>query len=232
VQFAAAATRWITQADTSNRTPVVVGGTGFWISALFKPLAHIPELDATRREQLSAYLDTLPREQLHAWCTALDPHITRLGPVQWRRAIEVALFTGHRLSWWHSNASVPDAPVPRPRYLLLDPGPTLATRIAERVDAMLAAGWVAEVEALMATVPPNAIAWRACGYERIRDAVAAGVSISDIRDAIVAETRRYARRQRTWFRTQLTNGPVTRLDPLAPDAAERAAIWWKGADEQ
>lgn len=226
--FAAAANRWIARTIATKRTPVIVGGTGFWIRALVAPLAPVPDLDPARRERIRAYMETLSREQLHAFCLALDPPIAQLGPAQWRRAIEVALLTGRRLSDWH--AATPHAASLAPRFLLVDPGPPLRDMIATRVDAMLASGWADEVRSLRTTVPRDAIAWKACGYERIRDAVRDGVPVASVRDDIVAETRRYARRQRTWFRSQLTHGPVTTLDPLAPDALEQAARWWTGDD--
>jgi tRNA dimethylallyltransferase len=230
--FANAAQQWIETAKAAGRTPVVVGGTGFWISALVAPLAYVPELDAGRRELLSAFLDTLPSERLHAWCAVLDPHISRLGPAQWRRAIEVAMLTGRRLSFWHATSSRPTLGAARsPRYLLLDPGRALDDRIAARVDAMLAAGWADEVLSLMTTVPAGAVAWKACGYERLRTALSSGQDVASVRDDIVAGTRRYARRQRTWFRRQLKHGPVTQLDPCADDALVRAAAWWKGEND-
>jgi len=97
---------------------------------------------------------------------------------------------------------------------------------------MLDAGWEHEVRALMQTVPPSTIAWKACGYERVRRAAETGEPVSRARDEIVTETRRYARRQRTWFRRQLAHGPVSRLDPLAEDAWERALAWWQGANDE
>ena len=225
------AERWIEDARARRQTPVIVGGTGFWVSALVAPLSPIPELDPVRRAALSDELDRLTPQSIRTWCESLDPAISRKGgPVQWRRAIEVALLTGHRLSDIH--ASAPRSPTSHPRYLVLDPGDSLDTRISSRVDAMLDAGWEHEVRALMQTVPPSAIAWKACGYERLRRAVEVGEPTIGARDEIVTETRRYARRQRTWFRRQLAHGPVTRLDPRAADAWRRAQAWWQGANDE
>jgi tRNA dimethylallyltransferase len=188
----------------------------------------MPELDEVRRAELAVTLDALSRGDLRSWCASLDPSIARLGPVQWRRAVEVALLTGRRLSDWHADA--PRSPRVAARYLVLDPGEALDDLIAARVDAMLGAGWVAEVESLMVRVPEAAIAWKACGYERLRAALAAGEPLGAAREDIVKETRRYARRQRTWFRTQLRHGAVTRLDPRDAGALDRACTWWQGAN--
>jgi tRNA dimethylallyltransferase len=230
-RFAAAADSWIADCTARCLVPVVVGGTGLWIAALVKPLAPVPELDPDARAALEAELAARSHEELKRWCAQLDPGLVRLGPVQWRRAIEVALLTGRRLSDWQRDASAQSPPRPV-RYLVLDPGAALDGRIAARVDAMFAAGWVAEVRRLMSAVPPGASAWRACGYVRLRDAVASGLDPASVRDAIVRETRQYARRQRTWLRRQLAHGPVTRLDPLEAGAVDRARAWWNGDRHQ
>jgi tRNA dimethylallyltransferase len=227
--FCDAASVWIDSAASANRTPLVVGGTGFWIAALVAPLAPMPALDAERRESLDAILRTMTGEALRHWCARLDPPIAVRGHAQWIRAIEVAMLSGRRLSDWHRDAPPPNI---RPvRYLLVDPGPSLDARIDARVDAMLAAGWIDEVRALSATVSPAAVAWKACGYERIRVAIASShaIAVSDvIRAELRRETRQYARRQRTWFRKQLLHGPVTHLDPAAPTAWDQARAWWDG----
>jgi tRNA dimethylallyltransferase len=229
--FAEAAGEWIRDAELKARTPVVVGGTGFWISALVAPLAQLPEIDPARRARLDRLLRSLPRGELQAWCRVLDPPIAARGHAQWIRAIETVLLTGHRLSELQHNAS---QIAPRAvRYLLVDPGGELESRIAARVDSMLASGWLNEVQNLQQRVPADAVAWKACGYEVLRALVSApGVaSPGAARDQILRETWQYARRQRTWFRTQLRHGPVTRLDPTMPEAWARATKWWTGADD-
>ncbi len=120
------------------------------------------------------------------------------------------------------------------RYLVVDPGPVLRERIAGRVAQMLAAGWLDEVRALMQTVPAHAPAWQASGYASMRDHVAGAVSLDAAIERTVIATRQYAKRQRTWFRHQLPADHVTRLDPDAADALERALEWarsggWEGA---
>jgi tRNA dimethylallyltransferase len=116
----------------------------------------------------------------------------------------------------------------------VDPGPALERRIAKRVDEMLDSGWTDEVRSLSATVPHGAVAWKACGYERLRDALESGEPLAQVcekvRTQVVIETRQYARRQRTWFRRQLKHGPVTLVDPERDDALERAHAWWEGGD--
>ncbi len=218
----------IREARAAGRVPVVVGGTGFYIRALVAPLASVPTLDAPRQAALSTWLDTLPHEELRRWCTVLDPERAARGPVQWRRAIEVALLTGTPLSTWHRRDAGDTAPL-AVHYLVVDPGPSLAHRIEARVHAMLDAGWVLEVANLLARIPPTAPAWQSTGYDAVRAHVEGHVSLADATSRVIVDTRQYAKRQRTWFRHQLQEGAVTRLSPIDPDAIERVLAWWRAA---
>jgi tRNA dimethylallyltransferase len=223
-RFAAAADGWIRDAENAGRTPVVVGGTGFWIAALVSPLAAVPDLDDRAREALHAEFAIRTNEELREWCAELDPELAHLGPAQWRRAIEVALLTGRRLTEWHRDE--PASPPRSVRYLLVDSGAGLDDRIAARVDEMFARGWTDEVRTLSSTVPETAIAWKACGYERLRTSLNRELGEQAVRDDIVRETRQYARRQRTWFRKQLKHGPVRSIDSSRSDALSIARAWW------
>lgn len=222
--WAAAASGWVAEAAQTGRTPVVVGGTGFYVRALVSPLFEEPPLDPRRRQALRSVLDTLRTAELQRWCLALDPARARMGRAQLMRALEIALLTGVRISDWYSRS--PGAPRGRVRYLVLDPGATLAGRIERRALRMLQAGWEAEVAALMAVVPEDAPAWNATGYATVRELVSGRVTRAAALDRIVIDTRQYAKRQRTWFRNQLRGEDVTLLDPTSADALDRAAAWW------
>jgi tRNA dimethylallyltransferase len=110
-------------------------------------------------------------------------------------------------------------------YLVVDPGPALRDRIAERAAAMVREGWVNEVDRLVRDVPATAPAWQACGYSAMREYVTGMRSLEDALDRVVTATRQYAKRQRTWFRHQLPADRVTQLDPDLPDAVGRALAW-------
>jgi tRNA dimethylallyltransferase len=112
-------------------------------------------------------------------------------------------------------------------YLLIDPAGSLPKRIERRVDEMIDSGWVDEVRALDARVAEDAPAWKASGYRVMRMAARGEMDLSGARERIIIETRQYAKRQRTWFRHQLGDAPVTRLDPDDPDAGAIAQRWWK-----
>lgn len=223
-RFAADAAAWIA-ADGAART-LVVGGTGFYLRALTAPLDASPPLDAARRDALAAELAHVETAELRRWVTALDPPRAQLGRTQLLRAAEVALLTGRRLSDFHRDA--PAVPAPGARWLVVDPGRRLHEQIARRLDAMLAAGWVDEVRALERRVPADAPAWQACGYESIRKQLRGEIGAAAARDAILIATRQYAKRQRTWFRHQVDETRVTRVDPHDPSCDAIVERWWRG----
>jgi tRNA dimethylallyltransferase len=222
---------WRADAAAQGRSSIIVGGTGFYVRALVHPFDEVPLLDPDRRAILDRWLATLDADELSRWCTRLDPDRARLGPTQQRRAVETALLAGRRLSSAHRRDADGASSRPAVRYLVVDPGPVLASRIGERVQAMIAAGWIEEVRALMALVPPDAPAWQASGYRTLRDALVAGGAIQEAVARVVIETRQYAKRQRTWCRHQLPSAQVTILDSTAPDVFLRASRWWESDDE-
>jgi tRNA dimethylallyltransferase len=94
---------------------------------------------------------------------------------------------------------------------------------------MMNAGWEEEVAALDARLPAGAPAWNATGYRAIRDLVRGVLSREAAIGSAFVDTRRYAKRQRTWFRHQLPAGSVTTIDPAAPHSADAAARWLQRA---
>lgn len=229
------AREWITEAESARRVPLIVGGTGFYMRALFEPLFDAPRLDAFRRRALETAMNELPLNELRRWCSSLDPAKANLGRVQLSRAIETALLTGRRLSDLQKESASSQAmtvPLFRPSFLVLDPGSRLAQHIERRVDEMLASGWVDEVRSLMAHVPPDAPAWKASGYRVVRELAEGSMSLSSARERIIIETRQYAKRQRTWFRHQLGVGSVTRVDPDEPESGAIVERWWKTGEAE
>jgi tRNA dimethylallyltransferase len=225
--WAAAADEWIDRARAAGRIPLVVGGTGLYLRALFEGLFAEPTLDPERRRALEVELAALPTERLRAWTERLDPPRAQLGRTQLLRAIKIALLTGRRLSDLHREQ--PRRPRWRPRYLVVDPGPALAERIAGRIDQMFDQGWTDEVQRLMQTIPPDAPAWNSTGYDVVRRLVSGELGRKDAHEQILIGTRQYAKRQRTWFRHQLPPDAVTRIDPLAPDWQAQVHAWMEGA---
>ncbi|MFN8572761.1 MAG: tRNA (adenosine(37)-N6)-dimethylallyltransferase MiaA [Gemmatimonadaceae bacterium] len=218
--------QWVTEIHHQRRNPLLVGGTGFYLRALFEPFFEAPDVDEEHRRALVTELEKLPLPELRRWCERLDAARAHLGRTQLLRAVEVALLTGTRLSTLHEIAR--RAPAYAARYLLVDPGGALAGQIARRVEHMLASGWVDEVQRLIASVPADAPAWTACGYGAVREAVVGEWNRDAVVQRVVVETRQYAKRQRTWFRHQLDQAQVTTINPLDADALTRALAWWHG----
>ena len=224
-RWASQALGWIAEARAHRRATLVAGGTGFYIRALFDPLFDAPDLDEAARATLEGILNPMPLRELRRWCAALDPERAHLGRYQLVRAIEIALMTGERITALHAADRVES--FLEPAYLLVDPGPALASRIERRVDAMIDAGWLDEVRALDSHVPEGAPAWKASGYRVMRGVARGDLSLSSARERIIIETRQYAKRQRTWFRHQLGDAPVTRVNPDDPDSQAIVQRWWK-----
>ena len=227
-RWAAVAADAVEEAHRRGATPVVVGGSGFYLRALVAPLFEEPPLDPAQRADLQRFLSGLSLAELRRWCVALDPALAHLGRTQLLRAIEVGLLTGTRLSQLQAERSRPSRFTAR--YLLVDPGATLQSRIERRVRGMLAAGWEDEVRELGRRVPDEAPAWNASGYASIRRLVAGRIGRDEAMQKIVIETRQYAKRQRTWFRHQIGSSSIMLLDPDAPDADTVAERWWTGGD--
>ncbi len=207
-----------------GRRPVVVGGTGFYVRALFDGGFAEPLMDRDRRLALQQWLGEWTLPELRRWCSALDPARAHLGRAQLLRALEVALLTGERLSDLHRREERPARW--RPRYLVVDPGPPLGARIAARAASMLDQGWPEEVERLVAAVSDEAPAWNAAGYAAVRALVRGEASPSATLERVTVETRQYAKRQRTWFRHQLGEASVLRVNPDDPATWDVVRQWW------
>ncbi|HKN57752.1 MAG TPA: tRNA (adenosine(37)-N6)-dimethylallyltransferase MiaA [Gemmatimonadaceae bacterium] len=228
-RWANEADEWLESAAEIDKDPIVVGGTGLYIKALVEPLFSAPEIDPVQRAQLERELEEKSLEELRVWCRSLDPPRAHLGRTQLVRAIETAVLAGIRISDLHAEheTSVSSGNEVDPAYLVVDPGEALSGRIGARVDAMLKAGWAEEVRELIDRISADAPAWKASGYEAMRDHVEGRCDLSTARQRVIIETRQYAKRQRTWFRHQLPATAVTRVNP--EDSQARAVVreWWE-----
>ena len=226
------AKEWIESAAEIEKAPVIVGGTGLYIKALVEPLFEAPETDPVQRAQLEQELDGKSLAELREWCRRLDPVRAHLGRMQLTRAIETVLLSGVRISELHAEHKISASTenVAEPAYLVVDPGPVLLSRIEARVDRMLKDGWVDEIRELVVKVPGDAPAWKASGYEAMRDHVEGRCDLSTARQRVIIETRQYAKRQRTWLRHQLPDTTVTRVNPEDSRARTIVREWWERAE--
>ncbi len=237
-QFARDAAGWLDEIRAAGRLPLVVGGTGFYVRALADGLFKEPPFDPGRRERLRGWTERLPATELARWAGRLDTRFQTGGRQRAARTIEVALLTGQSLSWWQREAR--ETGVMRPWYIHLTlPREALRTRIAARVDAMLAAGLVDEVRSVLARgVAPDAAGLDGVGYRETVAMLEQRLPARELREAIARATRGYAKRQETWFRNQLRAPYAVRSEPGiwtldATDTPERLAAMildrWKTA---
>jgi tRNA dimethylallyltransferase len=232
-RWAEDATDWFEQARRHQKNPVIVGGTGLYIKALLEPLFPAPPIDPARRADLTREMESKSTSELRRWCKELDPGRARLGRTQLFRAIETAILSGSRVSDLHaahnSRASAGEQRIDA-TYLVVDPGPSLATRITSRVERMLADGWADEVAELSRMVSPDAPAWKASGYAVMRSYVNGALDLSSATERVIIETRQYAKRQRTWLRHQLPAAAVTHINSDDSHALTIAREWWESAE--
>lgn len=219
------ANSWIDEARDVHRTPIIVGGTGFYIKALFEPLFEAPPVDSGKRVAFEKFVEPMSVAELRRWCATLDPARSHLGRSQLIRAVETAVLSGQRISDLHVSKS--RTSIHAPAYLIVDPGDAIQMRIESRVDQMIDAGWLNEVSNLDRSIPDDAPAWKASGYGTMRRVARGELDLSSARERIIIETRQYAKRQRTWFRHQLGDFPVTRVDPCRSDYEVTVQRWWK-----
>ena len=185
----------------SGPRPIIVGGTGLYLSALTEGLAEIPPTPA----EVRAEADALPLDTLR---TGLDPvtagRIDLANRARVQRAWEVLRATGRGLADWQADTPPPLLPTARATTLVLDaPKDWLTPRIARRFDAMLTAGALDEVRAVLPRWDPALPAARAIGAPELVAHLRGEMSLDAARAAAVIATRRYAKRQRTWFRARM-----------------------------
>ncbi len=205
-----------------GKAVVVVGGTGLYVRALLHGLCPAPPRAPRLRAVLHAWAEREGVPALHRRLRLLDPaaaaRVHANDAVRIVRAVEVALLSGRRLSDWQRTHGFQPSPFDALVIGLTVPTAALDARIATRVDAMLAAGWLEEVRSLVARgYGAGAPAWRTLGYAAMRDVVEGRTELAVARAGTVLATRRYAKRQRTWFRGE---PDVVWRDP----DAERARI--------
>lgn len=232
-RFARDVRRWIDEIETRGHVPLLAGGTGFFLRAVLEPIFREPPLDEGRRRRLREVLDGLPREELGRWVRTLDPRRAEIalqgGPQRLSRTLEVVLLTGRPLSWWHDEAPVDGPAVPCLVVVLELAREELDRRIDARVSRMVERGLVDEVRTLLEHgYGPDAPGMTGTGYREVVAYLRGETSLEEALADMRAQTRRYARRQLTWFRNQLPPDTL-RLDALLPleEKVERIVGAWR-----
>jgi tRNA dimethylallyltransferase len=223
-EFAADATRLVREIRARGRRVVLAGGTMLYFKALFEGLDAMPPADPAVRAGIEAEAARTGWPALHAQLAAVDPATaSRLAPndaQRIQRALEVARLTGRPLSSFHQGAARAGALRPD-LFLTLEPGDRawLHERIAQRFDAMLAAGFLEEVRALRARGDLHADlpSMRCVGYRQAWEALEGSWPLDSIRARGIAATRQLAKRQLTWLRG------MDQRQVIACDAADAQA---------
>ena len=248
-EFVRDAERLVDDIRARGRLPLLVGGTMLYFKALFDGLDDLPKADSAVRAAIEARAAALGWPALHAELAAVDPVTAqRLAPAdsqRIQRALEVWQITGQPLSALHTTKKVATGADGASAWKLFSLEPAdrawLHTRIAQRFDAMLADGFLAEVQALRARgdLQPDLPAMRCVGYRQaweVLDEAAAAqgtgtaqatgalstAQLAALRERGIAATRQLAKRQMTWLRSMPHRQVIAVDDNLRlPDLAQQ-----------
>lgn len=220
--FVRDATEAMADIRARGKLPLLVGGTMLYAKALREGLSNLPSADSSVRSRLDAEAHALGWPALHARLAALDPETAaRLKPndsQRIQRALEVIAVTGTPMSALKARRECAARAIELVALMPADRA-ELHRRIEARFDAMLAAGFIAEVEALRARgdLTPELPSMRSVGYRQAWGYLDGASDFATFRAAAIAATRQLAKRQFTWLRSM---EPLA-LDPARGDAPHR-----------
>ena len=188
-----------------GRLPVVVGGTGLYIDSLLSGRDFSCEADASLREELGAYYDSVGGERMLAELARFDPDRAAILKANDKkrivRAFEVYRGTGETITE-HDRKTKLLPPRYEYDFIFLNPERSiLYERIERRVDLMFEKGLVEEVRSLLSSgVPVSATSMQAIGYKETVEYINGAISLDEAVSSIKQGSRRYAKRQVTWFK--------------------------------
>jgi tRNA dimethylallyltransferase len=198
-KFAHMAAECITEIESRGRLAIVTGGSGLYIKALTHGLSPLPPADAALRGEL----DVLSADERIARLLALDPvageSVSLTNPRYVQRALEIAILTGRPVAEQRQSFTAGPRPGIRGIFLLRDRA-ELYARINARTLTMLELGALDEVRALPGDI--SVTAEKTIGLRELRAVLAGEMTLPDATTVIQQTTRRYAKRQETWFRRE------------------------------
>lgn len=202
--WAAMARREIADLHSSGRTPILVGGTGLYLRTILEGIAPVPEIDSEVRARVRSAPADENREKLRTLDPGSTARLNAADSARINRALEVILSTGRTLAEWQQQreGGIGGQVDLRP-LILLPPRKWLYARCDERFARMIDQGAVSEVEALLARkLNPNLPVMRAIGVQELSAYLLGEASLDEAIAAGQQATRRYAKRQYTWFAHQ------------------------------
>jgi tRNA dimethylallyltransferase len=190
-----------------GRLPVMTAGTGLYLRALLEGLADAPQRSEELRLRLTGIAERRGYPHLHRLLCRLDPpSAARISPNDKQklvRAIEICLLAGQPLSSVHNSGRQPLQGYLPIKIGLHPPREQLRHRIELRVRQMIERGWLAEVAALLQQdTGASAKPFEFIGYRELRAYLQGRMTLEQATQAIAVSTRRYAKRQMTWFRKE------------------------------
>jgi tRNA dimethylallyltransferase len=212
-----------------KRLPIFTVGTGLYLRALLEGLADVPLRSEELRERLWASVAAHPPGHLHRILKRMDPvSAEKIAPGDEQkliRAVEVCLLAKKPLSEVHRAGRNPLRGWRAIKIGLTPEREALYERIHARTDAMLAAGWMEEVRGLIASgFPADAKPFDFIGYRELRAVLNGEMELEKAKAAIQQATRRYAKRQLTWFRR---DAQIHWFSGFGQDAAiQQQALTW------
>ena len=208
------AARWAQEArlvikseNEQGRTPLIVGGTGLYLKALLQGFADIPDEKEAVRKKFEMLQWVEGTEGLFSYLQEHDAvmaaRLEANDSQRIMRALCVLESTGRSLADWQAEASSQVVTIDCPVFVIDVERELLRERLAARCQAMMEAGWLDEVRWLAAlSLPDTHPAMRAVGYRQLLDHLKGDLSLEKAVSDTVTATRRYAKRQVTWFNHQ------------------------------
>lgn len=221
-EFAHAADAVIDEVRSRSKIPVLCGGTGLWLRALVRGIFEAPQIDPQLREEIRAQLKTEGAIAMHAELSRIDPEaaakIEPQDPQRIGRALEVFRQTGEKISALQAAHGFKEL-----RYQLLGvqlawDREALAPRLEKRARAMFQEGMLQETERCLSRgIAEDAPGLSIIGYRDAVDHLRGRISLEEAIRRTTVATRRYAKRQRNWFRHEPEVHPIdptTRADQV------------------
>jgi tRNA dimethylallyltransferase len=213
----------IDELRSRGQRPIIVGGTGLYLSALTEGIAEIPETPPDLRARSEALIAAGRLHELLDDLARLDAEsfarVDSDNPRRVQRAWEVAVATGRPLSAWHRDPARPILPARDAVCFIVKPDISITNKaIADRLDKMLELGALGECRRFLAEHDPDSPAGRVLGAAPLMAHLAGDLTLAAAVELSATATRQFAKRQRTWFRKRMAGW--MRVDPASETALD------------